>query len=359
MSRVQREALLMQGLPGLLQMHGTSGLWSLYDAVKQKKELGLIDGQGSMPTDRIFALDDFLGTDKESYDSQIGSIGGGNHFCEVQRVSKIYDSRLAYAWGLHKDQVVVMVHSGSVSIGHLTGSYFKELVRKIYPGDMKYPDNGLFILPDSEKFLAERNAFWASFSNAANFAYGNRLFLALMMFQVLMDGAGCNKFDLVYGSGHNLIWPQDGTWLHRKGACTARGPDDPDLVGTPFEGIGEPVIIPGSMGTSSFLLVGNGHAGSMSSASHGAGRTMSRGKASHEDEKKFQEFLDKFTIVTPVDPDRGDFKRRPDILRKWESELKKESPGAYKDIGPIIQTQVDAGIARVVVELEPLMTVKG
>jgi len=350
MTRMQREALLKFGVPGLVQTN--TGAWNGFDA-HQREDLTRLNGGGSLDTHNVFGLDDFLGTDKPSYDSQIGSVGKGNHFVEIQRVAKIVDARLAYQWGLRPDQIVVMIHSGSVSIGHLTGGYFKDLVRKMYPTDMKHPENGLFVLPDSERFRPYRDAFWTSFSNAANFAYGNRLFLGLMMFQALHEEAKCGVFRLVYGSGHNLIWKEDsGTWLHRKGACTAQGPEQ--LVGTPFEYDGEPVIIPGSMGTRSYLLVGLGNEASLLSASHGAGRALSRGKAM----KASEDPLAGLTVVTPVDPDRPEFKRRPDILRKWRQEMGQEAPGAYKDIGPVIKTQVDAGLARVVVEMEPLLTVK-
>ena len=357
MCRTQRQAMFKDGLLGLLdtaKMTKREGLWSLFDSDNQGADLDRVDGNGAMMTEGILGLDDFLGSDDLTYDSQIGSIGGGNHFSEVQRVSKIHDSKLAYQWGLKPDQVVVMVHSGSLGVGHLTGNRFSDLSRSIYPTDMKHPDNGLYVLPDSERFKKERDAFLTSFSNAANFAYANRMFLALMMFKVLQEGAKCQDFRLVYGSGHNLIWNENNTWLHRKGACTARGPEQ--MVGTPFEYSGEPVIIPGSMGSSSFLLVGKGHAESSSSASHGAGRALSRGEAMRLDpDAEFK----KITVVTPVDPDRADFKRRPDILRKWQEEMMQECPGAYKNIGPIIQTQVNAGIASVVAEMEPLFTVKG
>lgn len=359
MNAIQRQAMLTEGLFGLLETCGQSekkGLWSLYDPANQEDDLSRVDGNGSALTDAVLYLDDYLGSSNQTYDSQIGSIGGGNHFSEVQRVVKIHDSRLAYEWGLKLDQVVVMVHSGSLGLGQMTGNRFKEVLQGVYPSDMKYPDNGLFILPESEKFKPERDAFLTSFKNASNFAYANRMFLALMMFQVLQR-AKCREFRLVYGSGHNLIWKEPDTWLHRKGACTARGPEQ--MAGTPFEYSGEPVIIPGSMGASSFLLVGKGYAESISSASHGAGRALSRGAATHSDRIAFEDFRKNFTVVTPVDPDRADFKRRPDILAKWESEMMEECPAAYKDIGPIIQTQVDAGIASVVAELEPLFTVKG
>jgi len=131
------------------------------------------------------------------------------------------------------------------------------------------------------------------------------------------------------------------------------------MAGTKFEYYGEPVFIPGSMGSSSFILAGLGNRQSLFSSSHGAGRGLSRGKAIKADDAEFRDFIDRFKVITPIDPKRPDIKGRPDILKKWEDEIKSEAPYAYKDITPIIQTHVDNGMAKVVARLEPILTVKG
>ena len=123
--------------------------------------------------------------------------------------------------------------------------------------------------------------------------------------------------------------------------------------------LGEPVLVPGSMGASSFLLVGQGNAESLASASHGAGRSLARGEAMHGHEAEFDDFLKRFRVVTPVDFRRADLQARRDILKKKLDELKQEAPYAYKGIGPIVRTLREAGIARPVAELQPIMTVKG
>lgn len=131
------------------------------------------------------------------------------------------------------------------------------------------------------------------------------------------------------------------------------------MAGTPFEWTGEPVLIPGSMGAASYILRGLGDARSMSSASHGAGRAMSRGQAMKATEAEFKRFMEQFHIVTPIDPKSPQLRGRVDILRKWEEAIKQEAPWAFKEIAPVIDTQTAAGLVGAVVELQPIFTIKG
>jgi tRNA-splicing ligase RtcB len=365
MHRYQREALFKGGLEGLLDSVPKSqddGLWSLVHELDLRRDLDRVEQRGSMKSARVFGLDDFMGPDDRlSRDSQIGSIGGGNHFVEVQRVHKILDGGVAHAWGLKTGMVTVMVHTGSVGVGHLCGGFYRDLVRKIYPAHLKHPGNGIFLLPSGQRCREQTERFWDSLGNAANFAFANRMFLALLAFEGLRQACGDADFPLLYDAPHNLLWKEtingEELIVHRKGATPARGFDA--MAGTPFAYHGQPVLVPGSMGASSFILVGQGNAGSLQSASHGAGRSLSRGDALHGHDQEFRDFLDAFRVVTPVDFRRPDLQMRRDILAKKLEEIKQEAPYAYKGIGPIVQTLTDAGIARPVVELKPLMTVKG
>lgn len=364
MCKMQREAIFRNGLNGIQETYKKSqgkGIWKYYDPIEQEKELARVNQFGSLKTETIFGLDDFIGTDTLTYDNQTGSIGGGNHFVEVQKVCEIFDTQTSYAWGLKKNQVVVMLHTGSVSIGHLTGSYFKEIMKKIYPKNLLHPENGIYVLPDSEKYKEEWNLFWSSLANSANFAFANRLFLGLMLKKAMMEEFGDIKLNLLYDASHNLVWKQnidnEKAFLHRKGACPARGMEQ--MKGTDFEYYGEPVIIPGSMGASSYILAGMGNRDSLFSASHGAGRVLSRGEALKYSEEAFKEFIDKFKIITPLDPNSQKVKSRSDILNKWKEDLKKEAPFAYKNITPVIQTHIDNNLARPIARLEPLFTIKG
>jgi tRNA-splicing ligase RtcB len=202
--------------------------------------------------------------------------------------------------------------------------------------------------------------FWDALGNAANFAFANRLMLALMAVRGLREAVGGSGFEtsLLYDAPHNLVWREelDGrpVYLHRKGACPARGFGA--MAGTPFEYYGEPVLVPGSMGSSSFVLAGRGNPDALWSASHGAGRALSRGDALRASDEAFRRFMREFRVVTPVDLRRPDVKLRRDIVEKKLDDIKKEAPFAYKGIGPIVNTLADAGIARPVAELTPLMT---
>lgn len=360
-----REALLLDGIRGLYDaVEGSydEGLWSYFHRTGESETLSRIDRQGSVNASRIHGLADYVGkVDTEQRDGQIGSIGGGNHFVEFQRVERIIDGTIAHAWGLKPGMVTVMVHTGSVSIGHASGGYYRDKVREIYPDGIKYPENGIFVLPTGAEHTRTAKVFWDAMGNAANFAFANRMFLALMAWSCLEQVHGEVKFELLYDAPHNMVWPskRDGldTVIHRKGACPARGYTE--MAGTPFEYYGEPVLVPGSMGASSYILAGRGFDGTNQSAAHGAGRAVSRGAAMKGYDKEFENFLEEFRIVTPVDFRRQEIRSRRDIVDKKLADLKQEAPFAYKGIGPVIETIEAAGMATPVAELKPIMTVKG
>jgi tRNA-splicing ligase RtcB len=254
-----------------------------------------------------------------------------------------------------------MVHTGSVSVGHFCGGYYRDRVRELHPPGLRHPENGIFLLPlgDAQRDVVE--LFWSTLHNAANFAFANRMFLAVMALDCLRRVVGDLASDLLYDAPHNLLWREtrEGSEVvvHRKGACPARG--FAAMEGTPFAYQGEPVLVPGSMGASSYILVGQGQDGALSSASHGAGRTLSRGEAMRGHAAEFEAFLRNFRVVTPVDLRRPEIRQRRDILEAKLEELKQEAPFAFKGIGPVVNTLAEAGIARPVAEVVPLMTMKG
>lgn len=130
MNSIQRESILRDGLIGLLETSNLSkekGIWNFYDPRQQEADILNVSSLGSMITDQAIGLEDFIGSRDLSYDEQIGSIGGGNHFVEIQKVSDIMDNQVAKAWGLKKGQVVVMIHTGSIAIGHHSGMNFRQL----------------------------------------------------------------------------------------------------------------------------------------------------------------------------------------------------------------------------------------
>jgi tRNA-splicing ligase RtcB len=361
----QRTALLRDGLMGLWETaadNAGTGLWSLYDPVEQADDLRRVHFQGTLPAKELFAFADYVAGAgaRDGRDAQIGSVGGGNHFVELQTVEELLDGPTASEWGIERDRVAIMVHSGSVSLGHAVGGWFVDRARELYPKELRRPAHGFWILPTVGRHGAWGNKYLDAMRNAANFAFGNRLFLGLMALRVLSDVIGRRvKSRLVYDAPHNLVWGEPGQrlFLHRKGACPALGPE-PSMAG-PFRYTGHPVIIPGSMGASSYLLAGAGNDSALASACHGAGRSISRGKAVHADPELVASSLAKLRVVTPIDPEAPETRLRRDILERHHDRLKEEAPYAYKDVTPVVGTVEDAGIARRIARLWPLLTIKG
>lgn len=366
MTPTQRRALLHEGLWGVWEhAHETKGLglWQLYDATQQERDLQHVHFQGVLSAQGSFAFDDYIKAagNKASYDSQIGSVGGGNHFVELQVVEDIMDNATAHAWGLKPEAVVIMAHSGSVGLGHLVGGAFRDAAKEIYPKELAHPEHGFYLLPTSGPHAALAASYLDAMANAANFAFANRLWLGLMVVKALSDQLNTDvNASLLYDAPHNLIWeddPEPGAYTHRKGACPAYGPEH--LTHGPFQYTGQPVIIPGSMGASSYVMAGRGNTHALCSACHGAGRSISRGKARHIDEQTYREAIAPLRIVTPIDPDAHNVRSRRDILDKYHQQLKEEGPFAYKSITSVVQTVTDASIASPVARTWPLLTIKG
>jgi tRNA-splicing ligase RtcB len=364
MSPRQREALLRDGLWGLHETrddNANTGLWRRYDARAQEADLAHVHFQGVLPANGIFAFGDYIASSGaiDSRDSQIGSIGGGNHFVEIQRIDEILDGATAHAWGVTASSIAIMAHSGSVGLGHPVGGHFLDRARAIYPKELKHPEHGFYVIPTHGPHAALAAKYLDAMRNAANFAFGNRLFLGLMTVRVLSEVLGRDvEARLVYDAPHNLIWEEGATHLHRKGACPALGPDA-SLAASPFRFTGHPVIIPGSMGAASYLLAGDGNDAALCSACHGAGRSLSRGKSRHVDERTYKDTFERLRVVTPIDPTAPDVRLRRDVLAEYHDRLKEEAPYAYKDITPVVQTVEDARVARRVARMWPLLTVKG
>ena len=366
MSPRQREALLRDGLPGLYETredNGSTGLWQFYDSSQQRQDLAKVHFQGCLKAENVFAFADYIRASGSSSgrDSEIGSIGGGNHFVEIQTIKEIFDGATAHLWGVKPDSVAIMVHTGSVGLGHVVGRHFNELARSLYPSGQPHPSHDFYVLPFRGPHRAHAQNYLDAMNNAANFAFGNRLFLGLMAVKALTEAVGRQiSTQLVYDAPHNLIWKTEGSsdqFLHRKGACPALGANP--LIGGPFQYTGHPVIIPGSMGASSFLLAGQGNIAALESACHGAGRSLTRGEAIKVDEDKYAQAIKQLRVVTPIDAKAFSVRSRKDILANYHQRLKEEAPYAYKPISPIVETVEEAAVAKRVARLWPLVTVKG
>lgn len=352
MTAAQREAMLAEGVPGLLNSNVLRGeAW-----VEAADELTHISSGGGYPTDVPAVFRDYIGgAGGLTYDTQIGSLGGGNHFAELQMVARIHDRATAHAWGIREGQVVVMIHTGSLGLGHLAWETSNAAMRSLLPRGFTMPGNGILPLPLGEGAAGAVAAVRAAHRVAANFAHANRFFLARMIRQAVAEVAGEAPMQLLWDSPHNLMWDDEaGVTVHRKGSTPARGAEG--MAGTPFPW-GEPVIVPGSMGAPSFVLRGLGNPEALYSACHGAGRALARGEAAKGHDAELDAFLERFRVVTPVDPRQ--IRGRADLVEAWRADLKQEGPFAYKAIGPVIETLRRTEVAEPVAELHPLLTVKG
>jgi tRNA-splicing ligase RtcB (3'-phosphate/5'-hydroxy nucleic acid ligase) len=287
---------------------------------------------------------------------QLGSLGAGNHFLEVQVVDEIKDQRAANVMGLFPGQVCVMVHSGSRGVGHQTCTdYLKVVEGEMRSLGIEVPDRQLACVP-VEHEVARR--YLGAMSAAANYARANRHVITdgvrESFERVLGRSARDMGLHLVYDVAHNLAKLEehrvDGgrrtLCVHRKGATRAFGPGSQD-VPERYRSIGQPVIIPGSMGTWSYVLVGTEEAGTRSFAStcHGAGRSMSRTKA-----KKVMSAAELRKSLE----DRG----ITVAASQWRL-LVEEAPYAYKDVGQVVDACEGAGLSRTVARLRPVGVVKG
>lgn len=359
MSPRQREAVLRYGLPGLLDTisdNENTGIYQLFNSRNQQNDLQKAFNGGGFNTTRLFGFEKLIRSSgaTDGRDPQIGSVGGGNHFVELQRIDEIMCGETARHFGLHRGHLAIMVHSGSVALGHAVGGHFIDRAKQLFPNGIRHPKNDFYMLPTVGPLAKEGVFYLNSMRNAANFAFANRLFLGLMTIKAIQEVLGTTiDHRLIYDAPHNLVFGKDEKYIHRKGATPAEGP------ASNSEWIGKPVIIPGSMGSASYLLTGLGNTDALESACHGAGRCMPRGEASHVSDKVFDEQTSELRIVGAVDPKSPQMQMRRDIMDKFKERVKEEAPYAYKPITPIIQSIEHAGIARPVAKLMPLCTVKG
>ena len=294
---------------------------------------------------------------KKRGSGQVGSLGAGNHFLEIQRVDEIFDKEAATAFGITDvDQITIMVHTGSRGCGHQICTDYLEVMHK---AQKKYRipmvDRQLMCAPVNSD---EGQDYFHAMNAGANFAWANRQMITHWIResfeQVLGESAPRLGLGLVYDIAHNMAKLEthevDGrprrVYVHRKGATRAFGPGHPEIP-KDYGAIGQPVIIPGDMGTASFLLVGTDVAmkETFGSSCHGAGRRLSR-KASVKQH--------------PADRVERDLESRGIYLRaKSRRVVSEEAPGAYKDIESVVNITHRAGVARKVVRLKPLGVVKG
>ena len=282
---------------------------------------------------------------------QLGTAGSGNHFVEVQRVSRIFDPKAADAFGLREGQVTFLIHSGSRGLGHQVCT---DYVRRMDAAHRRYgielPDRQLACAPASSP---EGREYLSAMAAAANFAWCNRHAIAHLVRDAIGQVVGereASATHQVYDVAHNVAKPEShggrGVLVHRKGATRAFPAGNPDIPDA-YREVGQPVFIPGSMGTSSFVLAGE--PGSMErsfgTTCHGAGRLMSRtGARKKIGGAELRRELEARGIVVRSASNKG---------------LAEEAPFAYKDVERVVDVVARAGLARKVAQLVPLGVVKG
>ncbi len=289
--------------------------------------------------------------------TQIGTLGSGNHFLEIQKVDKIHNAKVAEAFGIdHEGQVTVMIHCGSRGFGHQTCSdYLRVMERAVHKYRISLPDRELACAPGTSN---ESQDYYKAMACAVNYAFVNRQAITHwvrqsfeQVFGLPADKMGLN---LVYDVAHNIAKIEEHdidskrtkVWVHRKGATRAFPPEHKD-VPLDYRAFGQPVIIPGSMGTSSWLLVGTDKSMELTfgSTAHGAGRTLSRAAAT----RQFR---------------GGDIRRNLEsrgiaVRAASATVLAEEADPAYKDVDKVANVSHAVGIATRVARLVPLAVVKG
>lgn len=282
---------------------------------------------------------------------QVGTLGSGNHFLEIQKVGEIFDKTLAKAFGLFEDQVVVMIHTGSRGLGHqIATDYLRLFVRTMSKYGISLPDRELVAVPFNS---SEGQRYFKAMACAANFAWANRQTIAYFIRKAWKAVIGNESLKALYDVAHNIIKIEKydiggrltETIVHRKGATRAFGPNHPEIPEI-YRQSGQPVLIPGSMGTASYVLAGTKQAEeSFYSTCHGAGRLMSRHQAMRiQSGKEVVKKLEKKGIIVRYASLKG---------------IAEEASEAYKDVDKVVEIVHRAGLASKAARLFPLAVIKG
>jgi tRNA-splicing ligase RtcB len=293
---------------------------------------------------------------KDRGKSQLGTLGAGNHFIEVDRIAEVYDAAVADKLGLFPEQIVVQIHCGSRGLGHqVCTDYVGDFQKAVGKYSIKLPDRELVCAPFESE---EGQQYFKAMAAAANYAFANRQVLAHHIRRSFEQTLAKHLRDFslyqVYDIAHNMAKVEEHTiggkpmrvCVHRKGTTRAFGPNSPVLPAD-LRDMGQPVLIPGSMGTASYVLIGT--TGSMEqtfgSSCHGAGRVMSRSQAKREVRgEKLRDELNAQGIIIRAGSLPG---------------LAEEAPQAYKNVSRVVDVVHRAGIGRKVARLEPLAVIKG
>jgi len=317
----------------------------------EKEDLENCESNGRLPQADVSLVSERA---KNRGRAQVGTLGSGNHFLEIQRVDEIFDEAAAKVFGLFKDQVVIMVHTGSRGLGHqIATDHIRVMVNAMPKYGIKLPDRELAACPINS---SEGKNYLGAMACGANYAWANRQAIAHFIrkaWKNVLGSSGKSGLKVVYDVAHNIAKIEkhiiDGREkelvVHRKGATRAFPPGHPEIP-EKYRETGQPVLIPGSMGTASYILAGvKEGAQSWFSACHGAGRAMSRNAA--------------IRSVSPQELIKN-LKSKGIIVRSSSlSGLAEEAPEAYKDVDSVVEVIHQAGLSKKVARLKPLAVIKG
>jgi tRNA-splicing ligase RtcB len=323
--------------------------WAVEHGWGEAEDLERIEEHGEMQG----ALPDAVSAKaRQRQRAEMGTLGSGNHYLEIQEVAEIFDPDIARRYGLHEGDAVVSIHCGSRGLGHQIGTEFlREMAAAAAGFGIALPDRELACAPIRSP-LGER--YLGAMRAAINCALANRQIITHLVRATFFRVLPRARLPLLYDVSHNTCKLEhhviDGTprplYVHRKGATRAFGPGHPELP-EGLRAVGQPVLIGGSMGTASYVLAGTaeGERASFSSACHGAGRAMSRHAATRQ--WSGRALIDELK-------ERGILVRSPSLRGVAE-----EAPGAYKEISAVIEASHTAGLARKVARLVPHVVIKG
>lgn len=338
LSTEQIEKILEKGVPELVKK-----------GYGKKEDIENCEAQGRLPQADSSAVSNRA---KARGRDQVGTLGSGNHFLEIQKVEKIFDEKVAQTFGLFKDQVVIMIHTGSRGLGHqIATDYIKLMMKAMEKYGIKLPDRELAACPTDS---TEGKNYFSAMAAGANYAWSNRHMITYYVRQAWKKTMGeKGELNLLYDVAHNIAKIEEykideqtlKLVVHRKGATRAFPPGHPE-VPEKYREVGQPVLIPGTMGTASYVLVGTERSKeAWHSVCHGAGRRMSRRAAT----KKF-----------PGKEVVQNLEAKGIIVKYWGLRgIAEEAPMAYKDVNNVVEVVHNAGLSKKVAKLVPLAVIKG
>ncbi len=323
--------------------------WAVEQGYGTRDDLAHIEEQGSAADAKPRCVSDHA---KKRQREQVGTLGSGNHYLEVQHVCDIFDDKIAKAYGLKKGQIVLSIHCGSRGLGHQIGTEFLKKMVTSAPGyGLELPDRELACAPINSPVGKQ---YLGAMRAGINCALANRQVLTHLVRQVFAEILPKAELKLLYDVSHNTCkeethrvnGKEKRLFVHRKGATRSFGPGYAELA-PDIKDVGQPVIIGGTMGTASYILAGTAESMSIAfgSSCHGAGRNMSRHQAAKQWHGR--------DVVRSLSS-RGILIRSPSYRGVAE-----EAPGAYKDVTAVVEVAHQANLSRKVAKMVPMICVKG